>query len=259
MSERKRIKVLGGIVAGFSGFWGVLKHIVDVATLPKNLQDMWISIVKAPDYIPWIIFAVCLASLIWAWWPMITQKIGLQTSGIYQPRSLAIEGEVSGSQRISLTSLRKPPNWVPLHTALRYLVYDTKWAAAQPKPNTEKDFNLLVGNEIMENLARGEVASRGKLGWDNPATMHRTTEPIPAQYWTNAFMQAHGEIVLADDNRCAVGRQGENCYIGVVVDQNDVKRIWPRRTTQLECTPIAQFCEALRHKIEIEKVNSEYA
>lgn len=167
------------------------------------------------------------------------------------------EREIARSRAIAEASRPQQPNWTPLHKVLRYLVYDTEWAAARATPSSKAEFDQIVGDEILEQMARGEIKARGKPGWDDAAKVQRTTEPIPADYWTKAFLSAHGLIVLADDRGDAVGRANEGCYRYVILDQNDAERTWRPRTDRNSVTRLSQFCEPLRHQIEEERANEQ--
>jgi hypothetical protein len=143
--------------------------------------------------------------------------------------------------------------WMPLHQALHYLVYESRWAETQPTPANKMAFDHAVDGEFLEQLARGDVKARGKAGWENAAIAQRTTQPIPADFWTRAFILSHDKIVLADSENDAVGRSGEQGYRYVVIDRYDVERIWPRSAASVGLTPLAAFCEPLRRQIEQEK------
>lgn len=140
--------------------------------------------------------------------------------------------------------------WQPLCEAIRYLVYETQWAGNQPAPTNESQFNASVALELRERLARGEVRARGKLGLSGDS-LNRTTEMIPLEFWTNAFLQPHGEIVLCDAERgLAVKEGGGTAYRAIVVAKNDVELVWPRRSPDTKyLTPLAQFVEPQRQAI----------
>lgn len=100
MSAIKRISVAASFFGSLASAWLFFKRLIDAAMLPKDLQEIWGAIVKAPDYIPWLILTISIASLTWAWWPIIVKKLGLpakrvrteaQTSGriTQQPGYLA--------------------------------------------------------------------------------------------------------------------------------------------------------------------------
>lgn len=144
--------------------------------------------------------------------------------------------------------------WQPLCEAIRYLVYETQWAEGQPVPANKDQFDARVGLEIRERFARGDVRARGKLGFATES-LDRATEVIPVEFWTDAFLQPHGEIVLCDPNRgVATLKGGGTCYRAIVVAQNDVELTWPRRSSNdNNLTSLAHFVEPLRAKIAAEQ------
>lgn len=146
--------------------------------------------------------------------------------------------------------------WWPLHQALHYLVYDSQWAQVQPAPTDRNDFDKRVSTEFLERLARGEIEARGKLGWTQES-LNRPTEPIERGYWVSAFMQPHGEIVLASpDTQGAVGsKASDKTYRSVIVQKGQVETAWPRGTGAGGLPPLAQFVEPLRVQIAEEKGN----
>lgn len=152
-------------------------------------------------------------------------------------------------------TLCQSSHWMPLHKALHYLVYDTNWAEHQPEPSNKHAFDHVVGDEFLERLARGEINARGRLGWENKLKLSRTSQAIPNEYWTKAFVGPLGEIVLADDDRGIVGRTGEDCFRNVIVDGNAVELVWPKRDNQTNLTPLARYCEPQR--IQLKKVKSD--
>ena len=147
--------------------------------------------------------------------------------------------------------------WIPLCEALRYLVYDSGWAETQPAPTDRDDFDKRVGTEIIERLARGDIDARGKLGWTQES-LSRPTEPIDNGYWVSAFMQPHGEIVLASpDTQGTVGsKTSDKSYRSVIVQKGQVELAWPQRTDADKLSALAQFVEPLRSKIAQEKGNA---
>ncbi|MCB2063915.1 MAG: hypothetical protein KDE25_10760 [Novosphingobium sp.] len=164
------------------------------------------------------------------------------------------EAEDEAARRKLIAAATRPPkpDWVPLHEALKYLVYESVWCWHQSLPADEASFDIVVGTEFLEALARGEIRGRGRLGWDNAVTAKRTTEAIPAQYWVTAFIKPHNEIVLADRELCASGVPNQDCYRAIVIDMNEVRENWPSSDHE-GLSPLAQFCEPLRAEIELEE------
>lgn len=124
----------------------------------------------------------------------------------------------------------RKPQWISFQKALHYLVYDSRWAAAQPAVSNEEEFNKVVCAEVREHLARGEIAARGKRGWGDES-LERATEEIPATFWVESYFQPWGEIALADDERgyaCKRGGGGDK-WSSVIVDEVAVRRVWPPR------------------------------
>lgn len=144
-------------------------------------------------------------------------------------------------------------DWIPFHEALRYLVYQSQWGANQPAVKEDKEFDRLVGSEVRERLARGDVAARGKLGIESDA-LQRATEPIPAEFWVTAFLQPYGEIALADDNRSVAAKSGGGgpAYRCIILRKTDVESVWPRRTGE-GLPPLAFSVEDIIAKTGLEE------
>lgn len=148
------------------------------------------------------------------------------------------------------------PNWMPLHEALHYLVYDSEWARLQSTPATETEFDEIVSDEFLEQLARNEINVRGRHYY-NAAQLNKTTQPIPPDYWVEGFIQPHGEIVLADGKRGFAGRSCENNrYDRIILNRIDIEKVWPQ-SSQSSLSPMAQFVEPLRRQIAEEKKQHE--
>jgi hypothetical protein len=122
---------------------------------------------------------------------------------------------------------------MPLHAALRYLALQSAWAfSLKRKPVATMDD--LLKREMLEKLARGEVAARGRrVTGDSWNYLTAATEPIPADFWPTAFIQPFGEIVINEDERCAAARDGRfqqaphRSYREIVLNAADVARTWP--------------------------------
>ena len=146
--------------------------------------------------------------------------------------------------------------WMPLHQALRYLVYDSEWGHQQTKPTSRDDFDRLVSLEIRERLARGELRARGAkgVGFSNP---DRPTEEIPPSYWIYGFIQPHGEIAMADPNHGTAGNPtGRDTYLRVVISSGDLADIWPR-SSATEPSALASFVEPHRKLFEASKAAAD--
>lgn len=139
--------------------------------------------------------------------------------------------------------------WLPLHSALHYLVYDSAWAFGHPGVANEKDFDALISSELRERLARGEISARGKAGSGDDA-LSRTTEPIPAEFWIAAYFQPAGEIWQADDHRgIALIPNTKRSYRAVIVEREAVERAWPARAaTSGELSALASVVEPMRQQ-----------
>ncbi len=145
--------------------------------------------------------------------------------------------------------------WIPLCEALRYLVYETKWASSQSAVKDKDDFERRVSAEFLEHLARGDIEARGKSGWA-AESLDRVTENIDRDFWVAAFIQPYGEIVLAaPDSQGTAGSKGSDlCYRSVIVRKQQVEAVWsPRDTSCGELTTLAEFVEPMRAKIAKEK------
>jgi hypothetical protein len=167
---------------------------------------------------------------------------------------LAAQSRATPSLEMVVTRAPKTDEWMPLCQALRYLVYESQWAETQPAPTDRNDFDKRVSVEIIERLARGDITARGKLGWTEES-LSRPTEPIDSGYWVSAFMQPHGEIVLASpDTQGTVGsKASDKSYRSVIVQKEQVDLAWPQRTDADGLTALAQFVEPMRAKIAEEK------
>lgn len=145
-----------------------------------------------------------------------------------------------------------PEEWMPLYEAFHHLVYDSKWAERQSKVSGSMEFDELVIPEVRERLARGEIASRGKRGLDR-SSLDRATEAIDPVFWIDAFFQPHGEIALADPERCAVMKEGGGgaCFRGVILRRVDVMRTWPKGGSS-KPPPLATAVDDVRRKIAAE-------
>lgn len=175
------------------------------------------------------------------------EQTAAQLEAQHAKKMSEIRDEVTGSQRQLVA-------WIPLCEALRYLVYDSQWAQTQPTPTDRNDFNKRVSVEFIERLARGDITARGKLGWTQES-LSRPTEPIDSDYWVSAFMQPHGEIVLASpDTQGTVGcKASDETYRSVIVQKGQVELAWPQKTRSDSMTALARFVEPMRAKIAEEK------
>lgn len=150
---------------------------------------------------------------------------------------------------------KKPAEWAPLHQALHWLVYESRWGEKQPAVETEDEFNRVVSAEVRERIARGDIASRGQLGWDEQSR-GRATEPIPANYWIDAYFLPFASIALAGDGGDEIAKQGGggSVYRGVILRWSDIKVTWKRGTAPKgQLPPLAAFVESPRAKIAAEK------
>jgi hypothetical protein len=160
-----------------------------------------------------------------------------------------------GSLGIEVKRAKPAETWMPLHAALRYLVYESEWGHEQARPASRDDLDRLVSLEIRERLARGELHARGAKGggFSNP---DRPTEVIPADYWIHGFIQPHGEIVMADPNRAAAGNPtGNDTYRRVIISSADLASIWPRSSTT-GLSALASFVEPDRKEYEASEAAS---
>lgn len=140
---------------------------------------------------------------------------------------------------------KKAEAWTPLHAALRYLVYESKWGHQQAKPTSVVAFDRLVATEFRERLARGEVRARGAKGggFSNP---DHPTEGISSHYWQLGTVQPHAEIQMADSNRAAAWNTGANdTYRRVIISTADLRSTWPPTET-VTLSPLASFVEPSR-------------
>lgn len=234
------------IVAFFGACVGLIAALAQgfprVQSWAENQFDQWWPVVIAPWFLMGGTLAICayIAALIYS-------------------------GRAAPTEEASLVGLRLKPlrergtnsqsgQWMPFHEALRYLIYDSQRADQQPAVKHEDEFNRVVSAEVRERLARGDIASRGQLGWDEQS--ERATEHIAAEYWTDAFFLPFGTIALADgqDAVCKQGGGGAT-YRGVVLRKSDVENTWPRRSG-IGLTPLALCVEDLRAKIASEKAPS---
>lgn len=143
--------------------------------------------------------------------------------------------------------------WIPLHKALHYLVYDSFWARKQLQPETEEDFNQIVLSEFRERLARGEVRARGAKGVAF-SDEGKPTEEIPLHYWIDGFFLPHGVVVLADVKQDAVGNPKEEySYRRVIIHRGSLEAVWPP-SNMTGLTPLSVFVEPLRKKISDTKI-----
>lgn len=234
----------GSAIACLGVFAALAQAYPKVNKWGANLFDYWEPIVTVPWFV--VLMVILIAGYIWA----------LVYTGGAQKRELGFVLTPDGEPPHSISDKGEStePYWMPLHKALRYLVYETEWAFNQAKPKTEDEFNDIVSDEFVERLARGEIAARGRE-YRSAGSQKRASEPISNDYWITGFIQPHGEIALADDKRCAAGNPAQtNSYMQVVVSGQDVERIWPRSFND-GVPQLAQFVEPLRRKIENEKVS----
>lgn len=184
------------------------------------------------------------ASLLWWWWDRRRNRPATIDDWL---RSHAIPPAAPSP---------RAEEWMPLHQALRYLVYDSEWSHQQSKPTSRDDFDRLLSLELRERLARGELRARGAkgAGFSNP---DRPTEEIPPSYWIHGFIQPHGEIVMADPNRATAGNPtGRDTYRRVVISSGELADIWPR-SSATEPSPLASFVEPDRKLFEGSKAAAD--
>ncbi len=140
---------------------------------------------------------------------------------------------------------RRAESWIPLHSALRYLVYESEWGHLQTMPTSETAFDRLVALEFRERLVRGDVRARGAKGgaFSNP---DQPTEEIPAYYWQHGTIQPHAEIQMEDANRGAAWTTGSgDTYRRVLIASADLVRIWPKSANG-DASSLASFVEPQR-------------
>ena len=148
----------------------------------------------------------------------------------------------------------RPSEWIPFHRALYHLVYESRWGAKQPAVETEGEFNQVVCAEVRERLARGDIASRGHLGWDE-GSRQRATQAIPAEYWIDAYFLPYAAIALGQSSGDEIAKQGGGgaVYRGVILRGPDVKNTWiGGRSPNDPLPPLATFVDGARAKIAAE-------
>ena len=142
--------------------------------------------------------------------------------------------------------------WIPLHQALHYLVYDTLWARKQRQPETEEAFNQTVSSEFRERLARGEVRPRGVKSRAF-ADDGKPTKEIPLTYWVDGLILPHGLIVPGDVKQDAVGNpQDMHTYRRVIIHRGNIEAASPP-SGMAGLTPLSVVVEPLRKPIAEEK------
>ena len=157
----------------------------------------------------------------------------------------------------SVTKLSEPEAWVPLHEALTHLIYQSEWAHHQALPKSKEDFDKTVSGEFREYLARGDVRARGVKG-TGFSDSGDPTEPIAADYWVKAFVSPYHSIALQDTGSDAAGNRLTHeraTYRRVVINKNDLEGVRPKATRQ-SLSPLAEFVEPLRAKINAEKTET---
>lgn len=188
---------------------------------------------------------------------LVQRAIGGSLGGALEELEKDQKAEAEARRQRMIREASEPPRpradaWMPLHSALRYLVYESEWGHQQARPVSRDEFDRLVSLEIRERLARGELRARGAKGgaFSNP---DQPTEEIPTSYWVHGFIQPHGEIVMADPNRAAAGNPtGCDTYRRVILSSDDMARIWPSgRDAAL--SPLASFVEPARVEFEASK------
>jgi hypothetical protein len=274
--EKTRIaKIVATAVGLLAGAWKIVQTVFDAASFGDDTSKLWSAIVSAPDYIPWVIMACAIGVLGWTVWLTIKARdeaealplspappartdnpVALVIKHAFERAAAQMKVDHAKNMRKIEAKNSPRPQWQPLCAALRYLVYDTEWSTLQRAPKNETEFNEIVSVEFRERLARGDVEARGKLGWSADSLL-RATESIPPSFWTDAFLQPHGEITLSDENRgLATIPSTENCYRAIILDEDQMRSTWPRRDgAQNDLTPLAQFVEPLRAKIAAESAN----
>jgi hypothetical protein len=221
---RLKVSVVSSALAVLAAGWAKLQFIFDAFQLRANTGSVWQALMDAPKLVPWLLVAFFLVAFVWSLRPPKQRPPALDHP---EPNP--------------------PEEWIPFHRALYYLVYESAWGAAQPPVSGEAEFNQVVSAEVRERLARGDIAVRGKLGWDRAS--QRATEVIPASYWVDAFFLPFGTIALGRDDNGAVCKQGGGgaTYQAIVLNQRDIRRGWPpSRTTGL--TALASLVEETRAK-----------
>lgn len=160
--------------------------------------------------------------------------------------SLSVAQNTSGRGRTGSPS--QIEEWIPLHQALRYLVYDSLWARKQRQPETEEAFNQIVYSEFRESLARGDVRARGAKGRAF-ADDGKPTEEIPVAYWVDGFVLPHALIALGDAKQDAVGNPTDkHTYRRVIIHRGNLEAVWPP-SNMTGLTPLSMVVEPLRRRI----------
>ena len=159
---------------------------------------------------------------------------------------------IARQHEVKLAPPARVEEWMPLHQALHYLVYDSLWARGQHRPETKEAFDQVVSMEFRERLSRGEVRARGAKGVAF-SDDGKPTEEIPVTYWVDGFVLPHGVIALGDVKQDAVGNsQAKHTYRRVIIHRGDLFSTWPPSGLS-GLTPLSAFVEPLRKQIEQER------
>jgi hypothetical protein len=69
MVRSRKGAIVSGVLGGVMAAWKVAQFIFDAASSPENANKLWGALMSAPQFIPWIAFAVCMVVLAWSVWP----------------------------------------------------------------------------------------------------------------------------------------------------------------------------------------------
>lgn len=138
-------------------------------------------------------------------------------------------------------------HWLPLCHAIRYIIYESKWASSTAV-GSKQDADSVLEKKIIEALARGDISARGRrVVSQYPYRLAPASEPIPTEFWTHAFIQPFGELVINEPERGVAATDGaflhlndRRSYREVVLNRNDVHLVWPKAKMRVTPNPYSE-------------------
>lgn len=124
---------------------------------------------------------------------------------------------------------KKRAVFIPLYQAARWIARDSKWAATFHKGNDD-DWISLVKCELQSHLLAGDLKAWGHyqaLGED-PSDIR---SEIPREFWEHANWNSHCLInEVPPISASTRSEHGRDNYEDVVMDQNEIRLLWPKRS-----------------------------
>ena len=152
-SSNAKTTIVGGAGSLLSALWGGYSHFTTIAQLPSDAGALAKMLVDPPIYIPWLIFAACLAALGWSFWPS-EQRVDRDeplTQKTFGPQSHAISA--AGDVHIHPSPAEYQPVKSPYGTAHLAPGNDRHWM-----------IESIIRNKGLDHDARMEAERRLKFG-----------------------------------------------------------------------------------------------